>query len=128
MSKYYSRSGFTSKMNSLGYTVSDEDYKEYMFERGMFLNKKTPTNYIKNNPTDIINQKKEQAKNKLNNIINRGKTDERYNLLSSEYKKLQQNLGEIPNEKKKEYLQAGMKGLSLSKRLRADINPETNLP
>ena len=129
MSKYYSRSGFTSKMNSLGYTVSDEDYKEYMFERGMFLNqKKNPTNYIKNNPTDIINQKKEQAKNKLNNIINRGKTDERYNLLSSEYKKLQQNLGEIPNEKKKEYLQAGMKGLSLSKRLRADINPETNLP
>ena len=29
MSKYYSRTGFTSKMNSLGYTVSDEDYKEY---------------------------------------------------------------------------------------------------
>jgi len=129
MSKYYSKTGFKSKMNSLGYTVSDEDYKEYMYERGMFLNqKKNPTNYIKNNPTDIINQKKEEAKNKINNIIHQGKTDERFNLLSSEYKKLQKNLGDIPNEKKKQYLEGGMKGLSLSKRLRADINPETNLP
>lgn len=129
MSKYYSKSGFKSKMNSLGYTVSDEDYKEYLFERGLFLNQKPkPTNYIKNNPTDIINQKKEEAKNKIKNIINQSKTEDRYNLLTGEYKKLQQNLNAIPNERKKQYLENGMKGITLAKRLKADINADTGLP